>query len=172
MKSFTEFVYRTVQLSRSRPFRQVYLRPVLPDKAIDLMDEAAARLRTEIDSMPVELDEIKRKITQLQIEETALKKEKDDTSIKRLENIREQISELGKSFEEMEAVWHKEKEEISRVHKIKSEIESVKLEIEKSEREYDLNKAAELKFGKLNELEENLQLKKRPLNKGKNKEAF
>jgi ATP-dependent Clp protease ATP-binding subunit ClpB len=72
----------------------------LPDKAIDLMDEAAARLRTEIDSMPVELDEIKRKITQLQIEETALKKEKDDTSLKRLEKIREQISELDKDFEE------------------------------------------------------------------------
>ncbi|MGI5858624.1 MAG: ATP-dependent chaperone ClpB [Tepidanaerobacteraceae bacterium] len=129
----------------------------LPDKAIDLMDEAAARLRTEIDSMPVELDEIKRKITQLQIEETALKKEKDDTSLKRLEKIREQISELSKEFEELKAVWHKEKEEINRVHKIKSEIESVKLEIEKAEREYDLNKVAELKFGKLNELERKLK---------------
>lgn len=129
----------------------------LPDKAIDLMDEAAARLRTEIDSMPVELDEIKRKITQLQIEETALKKEKDDTSLKRLEKIREQINELGKDFEEMKSVWQEEKEEISRVHKIKSEMESVKLQIEKAEREYDLNKVAELKFGKLNELERKLK---------------
>ncbi len=129
----------------------------LPDKAIDLMDEAAARLRTEIDSMPVELDEIKRKITQLQIEETALKKEKDDVSLKRLEKIRGQISELDKDFKKMEAIWQKEKEEIARVHKIKSEIEKVKLEIEKAEREYDLNKVAELKFDKLNALEIKLE---------------
>lgn len=129
----------------------------LPDKAIDLMDEAAARLRTEIDSMPVELDEIRRKITQLQIEETALKKENDAVSLKRLDKIREQINELGKEFEAMKAVWEKEKDEISRIHKIKSEIESAKLEIEKAEREYDLNKAAELKFGRLNELERKLR---------------
>lgn len=113
----------------------------LPDKAIDIMDEAAARLRTEIDSMPVELDEIKRKITQLQIEETALKKEKDDTSLKRLEKIREQINDLKKEFEELKTIWDTEKNEISHIHKIKSEIETVKLEIEKAEREYfDLSK--------------------------------
>ncbi|MDD4570189.1 MAG: ATP-dependent chaperone ClpB [Tepidanaerobacteraceae bacterium] len=137
----------------------------LPDKAIDLMDEAAARLRTEIDSMPVELDEIKRKITQLQIEETALKKEKDDTSLQRLEKIRKQIGELGKEFEELKAIWQKEKEEINRVHKIKSEIEAVKLEIEKAEREYDLNKVAELKFGKLNELERKLKAEEETIKK-------
>ena len=140
----------------------------LPDKAIDVMDEAAARLRTEIESMPVELDEIKRKITQLQIEETALKKENDDLSLKRLENIRQQIGELGKEFEEMKAIWQKEKEEISRIHKIKSEIETVKLEIEKAEREYDLNKAAELKFGKLNQLEKELKTQEEAIKKRQN----
>ncbi|HHX23796.1 MAG TPA: ATP-dependent chaperone ClpB, partial [Thermoanaerobacterales bacterium] len=140
----------------------------LPDKAIDVMDEAAARLRTEIESMPVELDEIKRKITQLQIEETALKKENDDLSLKRLENIRQQIGELGKEFEEMKAIWQKEKEEISRIHKIKSEIETVKLEIEKAEREYDLNKAAELKFGKLNQLEKELKTQEEAIKERQN----
>ncbi|NLZ52176.1 MAG: ATP-dependent chaperone ClpB [Thermoanaerobacteraceae bacterium] len=129
----------------------------LPDKAIDVMDEAAARLRTEIDSMPVELDEIKRKITQLQIEETALKKEKDATSLKRLEKIREQINDFKEEFEGLKTIWETEKNEINRIHNIKSEIETVKLEIEKAEREYDLNRAAELKFGKLNQLEKKLK---------------
>lgn len=129
----------------------------LPDKAIDLIDEAAARLRTEIDSMPVELDEIKRKIIQLQIEEAALKKEKDEASLKRLEKIQEEMQELQKEFDRLTEIWQKEKEEIKRIHKIKSEIEEVKLEIEKAEREYDLNKVAELKFGKLNELERQLK---------------
>ncbi|GLI51869.1 chaperone protein ClpB [Tepidanaerobacter syntrophicus] len=129
----------------------------LPDKAIDLIDEAAARLRTEIDSMPVELDEIKRKIIQLQIEEAALKKEKDEASLKRLEKIQEEMQELQKEFDRLTEIWQKEKDEIKRIHKIKSEIEEVKLEIEKAEREYDLNKVAELKFGKLNELERQLK---------------
>ncbi len=129
----------------------------LPDKAIDLMDEAAARLRTEIDSMPVELDEIKRKIIQLQIEETALKKEKDEASLKRLEKIQEEMRKLQDEFDRLNVLWQQEKEEISRIHKIKSEIEKVKLEIEKAEREYDLNKVAELKFGRLNELERQLK---------------
>jgi len=141
----------------------------LPDKAIDLMDEAAARLRTEIDSMPAELDEIKRKITQLQIEETALKKEKDDTSLERLGKIREQISELGQKFEEMKAEWQKEKEIINTIHKIKAEIESVKIKIEKAEREYDLNKAAELKYGKLNELTRRLQAEEEAIKQKQNK---
>lgn len=144
----------------------------LPDKAIDVMDEAAARLRTEIDSMPVELDEIKRKITQLQIEETALKKETDDLSLKRLENIRKQLNELSKEFEEMKAIWEREKEEINRIHKIKSEIETVKLEIEKAEREYDLNKAAELKFGKLNELEKELKAQEEAIKQRQNQRTL
>lgn len=144
----------------------------LPDKAIDVMDEAAARLRTEIDSMPVELDEIKRKITQLQIEETALKKETDDLSLKRLENIRKQLNELSKEFEEMKAIWEREKEEINRIHKIKSEIETVKLEIEKAEREYDLNRAAELKFGKLNELENELKAQEEAIKQRQNQRTL
>jgi len=144
----------------------------LPDKAIDVMDEAAARLRTEIDSMPVELDEIKRKITQLQIEETALKKETDDLSLKRLENIRKQLNELSKEFEEMKAIWEREKEEINRIHKIKSEIETVKLEIEKAEREYDLNRAAELKFGKLNELEKELKAQEEAIKQRQNQRTL
>lgn len=129
----------------------------LPDKAIDLMDEAAARLRTEIDSMPVELDEIMRKITQLQIEEAALKKEKDPVSEKRLQEIRSQLEELKEKADVMKAQWQEEKEEIARLNKIKKEIEDIKIEIEKAEREYDLNKMAELKFGKLNELQAKLK---------------
>ncbi|HQA59686.1 MAG: ATP-dependent chaperone ClpB [Tepidanaerobacteraceae bacterium] len=144
----------------------------LPDKAIDLMDEAAARLRTEIDSMPVELDDIKRKIIQLQIEETALKKETDDLSLKRLESIRQQLAELNKEFEELKTIWEREKEEISRIHKIKSEIEAVKLEIEKAEREYDLNKAAELKFGKLNQLERELRVQEEAIKQRQNKKTL
>ena len=144
----------------------------LPDKAIDLMDEAAARLRTEIDSMPVELDDIKRKIIQLQIEETALKKETDDLSLKRLESIRQQLAELNKEFEELKTIWEREKEEISRIHIIKSEIEAVKLEIEKAEREYDLNKAAELKFGKLNQLERELRVQEEAIKQRQNKKTL
>lgn len=129
----------------------------LPDKAIDLMDEAAARLRTEIDSMPVELDDILRKITQLQIEEAALKKEQDEASQKRLEEIREKLSKLNTHANSMKKQWEKEKEAIQNVRNIKKEMEEVKIAIEKAEREYDLNKAAELKFGKLNELEQRLK---------------
>lgn len=136
------------------------------------MDEAAARLRTEIDSMPVELDDIKRKIIQLQIEETALKKETDDLSLKRLESIRQQLAELNKEFEELKTIWEREKEEISRIHKIKSEIEAVKLEIEKAEREYDLNKAAELKFGKLNQLERELRVQEEAIKQRQNKKTL
>jgi len=144
----------------------------LPDKAIDVMDEAAARLRTEIDSMPVELDDIKRKIIQLQIEETALKKETDDLSLKRLESIRQQLAELNKEFEELKTIWEREKEEINRIHKIKSEIETVKLEIEKAEREYDLNRAAELKFGKLNELENELKAQEEAIKQRQNQRTL
>lgn len=129
----------------------------LPDKAIDLMDEAAARLRTEIDSMPAELDDIMRRITQLQIEEAALKKEKDLASKKRLEDLREELSVLKQKSEKMKAKWEEEKEEIQSVHNIKKEIENTKLAIEKAEREYDLDKMAELKFGKLNELQRKLK---------------
>lgn len=129
----------------------------LPDKAIDLVDEAAARLRTEIDSMPVELDDMIRRITQLQIEEAALKKEKDEASIKRLEEIRERLSVLKQKANQRKAKWEEEKQNIQKVHNIKKEIGDTKIAIEKAQREYDLNKMAELKFGKLNQLERSLK---------------
>ena len=129
----------------------------LPDKAIDLMDEAAARLRTEIDSMPTALDEITRRIMQLEIEEAALKKEKDPVSQERLQKIQRELAGLREEAEVMKAQWHSEKQAISRVRAIKREIEEVRMEIEKAEREYDLNRMAELKYGRLNELERRLK---------------
>ncbi len=129
----------------------------LPDKAIDLIDEAAARLRTEMDSMPSELDEISRKVMQLEIEEAGLKKEKDEASKKRLEIIRKELEELKRKKQELEEQWRIEKAQIEEIRKLKKEIEDTKLEIEKAEREYDLNRAAELKYGKLTELERKLK---------------
>jgi ATP-dependent Clp protease ATP-binding subunit ClpB len=129
----------------------------LPDKAIDLMDEAAARLRTEIDSMPTALDEITRRIMQLEIEEAALKKEKDQVSQERLQKIQKEISDLRSEAEAMKAQWQAEKQAISRVHNLKREIEETHMDIEKAEREYDLNRMAELKYGRLNELERRLK---------------
>lgn len=129
----------------------------LPDKAIDLIDEAAARLRTEIDSMPTSLDEITRKIMQLEIEEAALKKETDPASEKRLKNIQEQLANLKSEADVMKAQWQVEKQGISRIRQLKKEIEETKLAIEKAEREYDLNKMAELKYGKMNELQQKLK---------------
>ncbi len=124
----------------------------LPDKAIDLVDEAAARLRTEIDSLPTALDEINRKIMQLEIEEAALKKETDTASQKRLEDIQKQLAELKSQSHTMNAQWQIEKQSISRLRELKKEIEDTKLEIEKAERNYDLNRMAELKYGQLDGL--------------------
>ncbi len=129
----------------------------LPDKAIDLIDEAAAHLRTQIDSMPAALDEITRRIMQLEIEEAALNKEKDRASRERLEKLQEELSELRSEADAMKAQWQTEKESISRVRSLKREIDEVRTEIEKAERQYDLNRAAELKYGRLNELEQRLQ---------------
>ncbi|MBF7083807.1 ATP-dependent chaperone ClpB [Desulfallas sp. Bu1-1] len=129
----------------------------LPDKAIDLMDEAAARLRTEIDSMPAELDEITRRIMQLEIEEAALGKEKDQASRERLKKIKEQLAGLRSEADAMKAQWQVEKQAISRVRQIKKEIEETRQEIERAEREYDLNRLAELKYGRLNDLERRLK---------------
>lgn len=129
----------------------------LPDKAIDLMDEAGAKLRTEIDSMPTALDEITRRVMQLEIEETALKKESDAASRERLTNIQKELGNLRGEANAMKAQWQTEKQAISRVRSIKKEIEEVRNEIERAEREYDLNKAAELKYGRLNELERRLK---------------
>ncbi len=128
----------------------------LPDKAIDLIDEAASKLRIEIDSMPEELDEVERKIKQLEIEREAMKKEKDPGSKERLRKIKEELSNLKEKADELRAHWQMEKETISRIRKLKEEIENVKTESAKAERDGDLSKAAELKYGKLPELEKEL----------------
>jgi len=128
----------------------------LPDKAIDLIDEACATIRTEMDSMPTELDVISRKIVQLQIEEAALKKESDNISQEHLEEIQKELSELRESFSEMKARWENEKTDINAVQKLREELEALGGEIDKAEREYDLNKAAELKYGKLPQLQKKL----------------
>ena len=128
----------------------------LPDKAIDLVDEAAARLRTEIDSLPAELDESKRRILQLEIEAQALKKEDDDQSKDRLAKIEEELAELKKSNDELVKRWEAQKAAISRVREVKKEIDAVKHDMETAERNYDLNKLAELKYGRLPELQKEL----------------
>ncbi|MCK4459805.1 MAG: AAA family ATPase, partial [Methanosarcinales archaeon] len=128
----------------------------LPDKAIDLMDEAAARIRTEIDSMPTELDEIRRRIMQLEIEREALKKESDKASKERLESLERELADLKSDSDSMNAQWQTEKDAISRMRDVKREIEDVKVQIELAEREYDLGRAAELRHGKLPLLEKEL----------------
>lgn len=128
----------------------------LPDKAIDLVDEAAARLRTEIDSLPAELDESKRRILQLEIEAQALKKEDDEQSKDRLAKIEEELAELKKSNDELVKRWEAQKAAISRVREVKKEIDAVKHDMESAERSYDLNKLAELKYGRLPELQKEL----------------
>ncbi|MBN2331929.1 MAG: ATP-dependent chaperone ClpB [Deltaproteobacteria bacterium] len=126
----------------------------LPDKAIDLIDEAAARLRTEIDSMPADLDEVTRKTMQLEIEREALKKEKDDASRKRLGILEKELADLQESSAALLAQWQVEKEQISRLQELNKQLEETKREIEKAERNYDLNRAAELKYGVLTKLEQ------------------
>ena len=129
----------------------------LPDKAIDLMDEAAAKLRTEIDSMPAALDECLRRRRQLEIEQVALKKEKDAASKARLEKLEKELAELKNQSDTMQAQWSAEKDQVLKLRGFREQIESTKQAVEKAEREYDLNKAAELKYGKLNELERQLR---------------
>ncbi len=129
----------------------------LPDKAIDLVDEACAMIRTEIDSMPQELDEVQRKIMQLEIEETALKKETDQLSLEHLSQIREELANLKEKFDSMKARWENEKTAISKVQKLREEIEQVNGEIEKAEHAYDLNHVAELKYGRLPSLKRQLE---------------
>lgn len=132
----------------------------LPDKAIDLMDEAAARIRTEIDSLPSELDEISRKIMQLEIEKQALGKETDKASIARLEALEKELSELKEEDSLMRAQWENEKQAIAEVKSTKLKIEEIKHEIEQAERNYDLEKLARLKYGTLPELEKKLEEEK------------
>ncbi|MFH1293941.1 MAG: ATP-dependent chaperone ClpB [Pseudomonadota bacterium] len=128
----------------------------LPDKAIDLMDEATSKLRIEIDSLPAEIDDIQRKITQLEIEKEALKKEKDQASKDRLKKIEKDLSELRGQTDEMTAHWKREKETISNIRNIKEKLESTRSEAQIAERQGDLTKAAELKYGTLIELEKSL----------------
>ena len=139
----------------------------LPDKAIDLIDEACSMIKTEMQSMPTELDEISRKIMQLEIEETALSKEKDELSKKRLDTIKKEKAELKTKFDSMKAKWENEKEAIGKVQKLREEIEKVNAEIEQAERNYELNKLAELKYGKLPELQKQLKQEEELVEKGK-----
>jgi len=128
----------------------------LPDKAIDLVDEAAAKLRTEIDSMPADLDEILRRIMQLEIEREALKKESDSASKERLKKLEKEVADLKSDSSALQAQWQAEKAAVQRLRTVREQIEQTRIEIEKAERQYDLNRAAELKYGKLAELERKL----------------
>ena len=129
----------------------------LPDKAIDLVDVACAMIKTELDSLPADLDEVQRKIMQLEIEEAALKKETDRLSVERLENLQKELAELREEFKSKKASWDQEKSAVERVSKLKEEIESLNNEIQIAQRNYDLNKAAELQYGKLPELQRQLE---------------
>ncbi|MDD7295042.1 MAG: ATP-dependent chaperone ClpB [Oscillospiraceae bacterium] len=129
----------------------------LPDKAIDLIDEACALIRTEMNSMPTEMDEIQRKIMQHEIEEAALKKEEDKLSQAHLAEVQQELAQMREQFHAMKAQWENEKANISKVQKLREELEQVNAEIAKAEREYDLNKAAELKYGKLPALKKELE---------------
>ena len=128
----------------------------LPDKAIDLVDEACAMIRTEMDSMPAELDDLRRKIMQHEIEEAALKKETDTLSAQRLASLQKELAEMREQFKTMKAQWDNEKSSIGKVQSIREQIEQTNAAIEKAEREYDLNKAAELKYGQLPSLQKQL----------------
>ncbi len=133
----------------------------LPDKAIDLIDEACAMIRTEIDSMPTELDVIQRKIIQYEIEEAALKKENDKLSKEHLEEIQKELAETREELNQLKAKWENEKADINSVQKLREQIEMTNSEIESAERKYDLNKAAELKYGKLPQLQKELEQKEK-----------
>ena len=129
----------------------------LPDKAIDLVDEACASIKTEMNSMPSEMEDVSRKIMQYEIEETSLKKETDTLSKQRLEDLRRELADLREKYNGMKAAWQAEKARIGNVQKLREEIEAVGAQIQKAEREYDLNRAAELKYGKLPELKGKLE---------------
>lgn len=144
----------------------------LPDKAIDLVDEACAMIRTEMDSMPTELDVIQRKIIQHEIEEAALKKEDDKLSKEHLEEIQKELAEMRDQFATLKAKWENEKDAIGVVQKLREQIEDVNAEIEAAERKYDLNKAAELKYGKLPQLQKELEEKEREAEENGNKNTL
>jgi ATP-dependent Clp protease ATP-binding subunit ClpB len=129
----------------------------LPDKAIDLVDEAAAKLRTEIDSMPAELDEARRRVMQLEIEREALKKESDPASKERLAKLEKELADLRSDADALQSRWQNEKEAVQRIRDIRERIEQTRIEIERAEREYDLNRAAELKYGAISDLQRQLE---------------
>ena len=139
----------------------------LPDKAIDLVDEACAMIRTEIDSMPTELDVIQRKIIQLQIEEAALKKEDDALSREHLAELQKELAELRDEFNAKKAQWENEKNAIGKVQKLREELEQANADLEKAQREYDLNKAAELQYGRIPELKKELEAEEQIAQAGK-----
>jgi len=139
----------------------------LPDKAIDLVDEACATVRTEIDSMPTELDVLQGKMTQLEIEEAALVKETDKLSQEHLADIRKELSDLKEDFNAKKAQWENEKNAIGKVQKLREELEDANGELEKAQREYDLNRAAELQYGKIPELQKRLEAQELVANQGK-----
>lgn len=139
----------------------------LPDKAIDLVDEACALIRTEMDSMPTELDDISRHIMQLEIEEAALTKENDKLSEAHLADIRKELAEKREQFATLKARWETEKDAIKRVQSLREEMEKCNAEMEQAERSYDLNRAAELKYGKLPKLQEELSAAEAEMEKGK-----
>ena len=139
----------------------------LPDKAIDLIDEACAMIRTEIDSMPTELDVIQRKIIQLQIEEAALKKEDDALSREHLAELQKELAELRDEFNAKKAQWENEKNAIGKVQKLREELEQANADLEKAQREYDLNKAAELQYGRIPELKKELEAEEQIAQAGK-----
>jgi ATP-dependent Clp protease ATP-binding subunit ClpB len=144
----------------------------LPDKAIDLVDEAAAKLRTEIDSMPSELDEIIRRVMQLEIEREALKKEKDAPSKERLQKLEKELANLKSQADSLKAQWEIEKQAISSIRSLKKEIEQVKIQIDQAERSYDLNRAAELKYGKLVGIEQKLKEQEATLKERRGQKAL
>ena len=144
----------------------------LPDKAIDLIDEACAMIRTEIDSMPTELDVIQRKIIQYEIEEAALKKENDKLSKEHLEEIQKELAETREELNQLKAKWENEKADINSVQKLREQIEMTNSEIESAERKYDLNKAAELKYGKLPQLQKELEQKEKEVEQNGTKKSL
>ena len=139
----------------------------LPDKAIDLVDEACAMIRTEIDSMPTELDVIRRKIIQHEIEEAALKKETDKLSQEHLADIQKELSEMRDEFNAKKTQWENEKNAIGKVQKLRSDLEEANAQLEKAQREYDLNRAAELQYGRIPELKKQLEAEEQIANEGK-----
>ena len=135
----------------------------LPDKAIDLVDEACALIKTELDSMPAELDEQRRKILQMQIEEAALKKETDNLSRERLETLQKELAELKDTFNSAKAQWENEKSSVEKLSKLREQIEDMNRQIQKAKNDYDLNRAAELQYGELPKLQQMLEAEEKKL---------